>query len=35
MASRMLFAGEKQEVANEMAGRRKVRLIADLSGNHT
>jgi len=33
MASRMLSAGEKQEVANEMAGRRKVRLIADLSGS--
>ena len=35
MASRMLSASEKQEVANEMAGRRKVRLIADLSGSRT
>ena len=35
MASRMLSASEKQEVANEMAGRRKVRPIADLSGSRT
>jgi len=33
LASRMLSASEKQEVASEMAGRRKVRLIADLSGS--
>ena len=35
MASRMLSASEKQEVANEMAGRRKVRLITDLSRSRT
>lgn len=35
MASRMLSASEKHEVANEMAGRRKVRLITDLSGSRT
>jgi len=33
MASRMLSASQKQDVANEMAGRRKVRLITDLSGS--
>jgi len=33
LASRMLSASEKQEVASEMAGRRKVRLITDLSGS--
>lgn len=32
MASRMLSASDKQQLANEMAGRRKVRLITDLSG---
>jgi|SRR5215469_473086 len=35
MASRMLSAREKQEVANEMARRRKGRLITDLSGSRT
>ena len=35
IASRVLSASEKQEVANEMAGRRKVRLITDLSGSRT
>jgi len=35
MASRMLSAREKQQVANEMAGRRKVRLITDLSRSFT
>jgi len=33
MASRMLSPGEKQKVANEMAGRRKVRAITDQSGS--
>ncbi|HKS74016.1 MAG TPA: hemerythrin domain-containing protein [Terriglobales bacterium] len=35
MASRVLSASEKHEVANEMAGRRKVRLITDLSRSRT
>jgi hemerythrin-like domain-containing protein len=35
MASRMLSASEKQQVANEMAGRRKVRLITDLAASRT
>src|SRR5262252_1342119 len=35
MASRMLSASEKQGMAYEMAARRKVRLITDLSGSHT
>ena len=35
MASRMLSANEKQEVANQMAGRRKVRLTTNLSGSRT
>ncbi|HKV78027.1 MAG TPA: hemerythrin domain-containing protein [Candidatus Sulfotelmatobacter sp.] len=35
LASRMLSYSEKQNVANEMAGRRKVRLITDLTGSRT
>jgi hemerythrin-like domain-containing protein len=35
MASRILSASEKQEVASEMAGRRKMQLITDLSGSRT
>jgi len=31
----MLSASEKQQVANEMTGRRKMRLITDLSGSRT